>query len=63
MYSSYLFKPRNLDWVEWSDSRPGRFTPKGKRPWWQRTGGLVDPRASSGALENRKPSFPCRDSN
>jgi len=62
-YIAYLFKPRSLDGVDWSDSRPGRFTRKGKRPRWQRTGGLVDLRVFLCALERKKRSCPCQDSN
>jgi hypothetical protein len=38
------FSTSALDGGEWSASRPGRFTPRGKAPSTHRLGGWVGPR-------------------
>jgi hypothetical protein len=40
--------------VQWSASRPGRFTPLERAPGTRWIGGWVDPRASLDNVENRK---------
>jgi hypothetical protein len=52
-----------LDGGEWSDSRPGRFTPRERAPGTQLIGGWVDPRAGLDAVMKRKIPSPCQDSN
>jgi hypothetical protein len=43
-----------VDEGEWSDSRPGRFTPEERTPGSHWIGGWVGPKAGLGAVEKRK---------
>jgi len=43
-----------LDGIEWSASRPGRFTPAERASVTRRAGGWVDPRAGLGAVAMRE---------
>jgi hypothetical protein len=52
-----------LDGGEWSDSRPGRFTPRERAPGTHWTGGWVGPRAVPDAMVKRKIPSPHRESN
>jgi hypothetical protein len=64
MYSATHSLTSALEGGEWSDSRPGRLTPKEKAPGVHWIGGWVDPRAGLGAMEKRKiPSSPPLPSN
>jgi hypothetical protein len=59
----HAFLTSALDGVEWSASRPGRFTPKERTPATHWIGGWVGPRAGLDAVVKRKIPSPCRDSN
>jgi hypothetical protein len=52
-----------LDGGEWSASRPGRFTPRGRAPGIHWTGGLVGPSAGLDVVSKRKIPDPRWDSN
>jgi hypothetical protein len=40
--------------MEWSPSRPGHFTPRGKRPWYPLNRVCLSPRVGLDAVEKRK---------
>jgi len=52
-----------LDGGDWSDSRPGRFTPTERDPGTHWIGGWVDPRACLDAVVKGKIPSPCWDPN
>jgi hypothetical protein len=52
-----------LDGSEWSASRPGRFTPKGRIPGTHWIGGWVGPRAVLDAVVKKKITCLRRESN
>jgi hypothetical protein len=54
MYRSTFSLTSALDRGEWSDSRPGRFTPGEIAPGTHSIGGWVDPRADIDDMEKRK---------
>jgi hypothetical protein len=53
-YSSTYSLISALDGGEWSDSRPGRFTPRERAPDTNWTGGWVGPRGILDAVVKRK---------
>jgi len=59
--------PRILDlgsrWGEWSDSFPGRFTPRERAPWHPLDRRLVGPVVGLDKVVKRKIPNPFRDSN
>jgi hypothetical protein len=63
MYSS----THSLTWAlgggEWSDPRPGRFTPRERDPGTHWIGSWVAPRAGLDAVVKRKVPSPRRESN
>jgi hypothetical protein len=62
-YSSYSFSTSELDWGEWSASRPGRgFTPGERTPGTHWTGGWVGPRTGLDTEDRGKTICPCRGS-
>jgi hypothetical protein len=63
MYSSTRSLTSTLDGGEWSDSRPGRFAPRGKAPGNHWIGGWVDPRAVLDAVVKRRIPIPRQESN
>jgi hypothetical protein len=50
----HIFLTSALGGVEWSASRPGRFTPGERAPGTRWIGGWMDPRAGLDDLEKRK---------
>jgi hypothetical protein len=62
-YSSTHSLTSALDGVEWSTSRPGRFTPRERAPGTHWIGGWVGPRAGLDAVVKRKIPSPRRESN
>jgi hypothetical protein len=50
----HIFLPSALGGVEWSTTRPGRFTPGERAPCTHWIGGWVDLRAGLDNLEKRK---------
>jgi hypothetical protein len=63
MYSSTHSLTSALDGGEWSDSRPGRFTPRERAPGTHWIGGWVGPRVVLDAVVKRKIPSPRRESN
>jgi hypothetical protein len=57
------FSTSVLDGGEWSASRSGRFTFGERAPGTHRIGGCVNPIAGLDAVDKRKISCPCRESN
>jgi hypothetical protein len=56
--------PRILDLgTRWSASRPGRFSPQGKSPWYPLDRRVGGPRAVLDTMEKRKMPSPHRESN
>jgi hypothetical protein len=60
---SYSFLTSALDGGEWSDSRPGRFTPRERATGTHWKGGWVGPSAVVDAIVKRKIPSPLRKSN
>jgi hypothetical protein len=63
MYSSTYSLTSALDGGEWSDSRPGRFTPMERAPRTHWIEGWMGPRASIDAVVKRKIPSLHRESN
>jgi hypothetical protein len=63
MYRSTHSLTSTLDGGEWSDSRPGRFTPREGIPGTHWIGGRVGPRAILDAVVKIKIPSPRRESN
>jgi hypothetical protein len=62
MYSSTILYSA-LDVGEWSAPRTDRFTPGERAHGTHRIGFWVDPSAGLDAVQMRKVSYPCRESN
>jgi hypothetical protein len=54
MYKIHVFSSSALAGVEWSASRPGRFTPVERAPGTHWIGGWVDPRADRDDVKKKK---------
>jgi hypothetical protein len=63
MYNSTHSVTFALNGCEWSASRLGRFTPKGRAPRTHWIGSWVGPRAILDTVVKRKIPSPCWDSN
>jgi hypothetical protein len=63
MYNSTHSLTSALDGGEWSDSCPGRFTPRVRAPGAHWIGGWLGPRAVLDAVVKRKIPSPRRESN
>jgi hypothetical protein len=63
MYSSTHSLTSALDGGEWSASRPGCFTSRGRAPATHWIGGWVGARAGLEVVVKKRVHIPCRDSN
>jgi hypothetical protein len=52
-----VFLTSALDGGEWSDLRPGRFTPPGKSLWYPLDRGLSGPQSRSGRCKESNTDF------
>jgi hypothetical protein len=59
----HAFLTSILDGIEWSDSRPGRFTPFEKSPGTHWIGDWVGHRVGLGAVVRRENPISCCESN